>query len=153
LGQPYGPRSPVPLADEIGVAGLLVGELLVERARLVGAIGFLTADIEANADRRVGIEVDDLVATHLADEFVRRQLGEGDLAVPRICRHELEAGRGQHVLLVHDLLRGIGTSRREQRQSEHRHDHVRSTHRILLRQGFILSDGSACAVTTVTVRP
>src|SRR5208283_5509690 len=52
---------------------LLVGNVLYKRFLAVAVVRSLIADIQAVADRRIGVGEDDLVVSRLLDEFMRRQ--------------------------------------------------------------------------------
>src|SRR5262245_20991370 len=73
--RPAAPRPPIPVVHGhfVGGHGLLVGQPLLEHVLAIGGVGVLVADIQADAHRGIGIDVEDAAVADLARELVRRQ--------------------------------------------------------------------------------
>src|SRR4051794_28756896 len=118
--RPGPPRAPLPSGLLVHLRGeeLVARDLTLQYLLAVAPVRGLVAEVDARADQRVGVDVDEPVAVRALGEAVRRQRAQHGHALRRVRRAGDEAGGREQVLAVSDLLLRGGAGREGEQQDQ-----------------------------------
>src|SRR5262249_16105406 len=105
------PGTPVHVVIRLSCHLLLVRKVFLEHVLALAAVRSLIANIKAAANRRVCVDLDQFVVTHLEDEFMRRQGRQRGLTLRCVRRRKLEPRSDEQIFFVLHALRRAGACR------------------------------------------